>query len=144
MNRELPQQDGTQDRGRQPPGNSGPAREARCYFDIDGITIEVALSRFSGRETVRADGRVVAEERSFRLSSWHRFSLAGHDYTVLIATLSLLRAKIFVQIYRDDKVVDSDIVSMIPLKANGRVDWMWLGWFFIVGIVTGIIIAMIR
>jgi hypothetical protein len=130
-----------QDYYRKPPGNATPAKEARCYFDVDGVTIEVALSRLSGRETIRADGKVVAEERSFRFTNWHAFSLAGHDYKVLITVASILRAEVFVQLYRDDKIVDSDVVSMLPLKANGRIDWTSLGWWFLIGAVIGALIG---
>jgi hypothetical protein len=96
-------------------GAKGLFDEVRSYFDVDGITIEAGGSRWSGREYVRVEGRVVSERRSIGFSSRHRFSHGGHAYEVLFSIQSMA-GRMLVLLYRDGSVVDSDIVEQPPLN----------------------------
>lgn len=98
----------------------------RSFFDIDGITIEVWGSSWSGREEVRIDGQRVSSLRSLRRSSRHEFHHGGHDYAVEFSCLAFGTGTFQITLYRDGIEVDSDIGSAMGpdlLDADGKVDW---------------------
>jgi hypothetical protein len=98
----------------------------RSFFDIDGITIEVWGSSWSGREEVRIDGRRVSSLRSLRRSSRHEFHYGGHDYAVEFSCLAFGTGTFRITLYRDGIEVDSDIGSAMGpdlLDADGKLVW---------------------
>lgn len=102
-------------------------RGTETWFDVDDITIHFWGSNWTGREivTVRNGGeaRVVSDIRSLRFKTLHEFDHNGHRYGLNFA-ISLGKAEL--QLYRDGKLIDSDLVDNSAIRVNpqtGRVDW---------------------
>lgn len=118
----------------------------RSWFDLDGITIEVWASSWSGREEIRVDGQLVSRLRSFRRSSRHEFRHGGHDYAVEFSCLAFGSGTFRITLYRDGVEVDSDTGSAMGpdlLDADGNVVWAraWkkmLPIFLISGLAGGV------
>lgn len=101
-------------------------RGIRSYFDIDGITISVWASSWSGMEEVRVDGELVSRLRSLRRSSEHRFSHAGVDYRVEVTCVVFGSGTLRITLYRNGEAVDSDSGSAIGedlVDGEGHIVW---------------------
>ncbi|HEY7886317.1 MAG TPA: hypothetical protein VIC08_15330 [Cellvibrionaceae bacterium] len=83
----------------------------QCYFDVDGITIKVWGSAWSGRELVYLNDQVVSDKRSYRLSTPHEFEHAGVHYKVELGTESILRGQYSIVLLRNGERIDSDVAS---------------------------------
>lgn len=98
----------------------------RSWFDIDGITIEVWASSWSGMEEIRIDERIVSRKRSLRRSSSHRFAHGGHDYEIQVACVAFGSGTFQIKLFRDGIEVDSDTGSAMGpdlLDEDGRIIW---------------------
>lgn len=98
----------------------------QSWFDIDGITIEVWASSWSGMEEVRIDGKIVSRLRSLRRGSTHRFEHDGHEYQVTVACLAFGTGTFQITLFRDGVEVDSDTGSAMGqdlLDEDGKIVW---------------------
>ncbi|MEJ2516356.1 MAG: hypothetical protein P8102_14225 [Gammaproteobacteria bacterium] len=98
-------------------------RGVRCYFDVDGVTIDLWASYWNGREEVRVDGELVSSQRSLRMSTTHAFSWNGVDYELVVAWR---KGRFVVTLYRDGVEIDSDEASMIGTgltDSEGQLLW---------------------
>ncbi len=98
----------------------------QSWFDIDGITIEVWASSWSGKEEVRIEGRVISSLRSLRRKSVHRFTHDGHDYKVTVACLAFGTGTFQITLFRDGTEVDSDTGSAMGrdmFDEDNRILW---------------------
>lgn len=113
----------------------------RSYFDVDGVTIEVWGSSWSGAEEVRVDGRVVSRKRSLRRRSSHRFEIGGHRYEVRYGCESMLSGEFLIELLRDGELVDSDRLRMVAAGPDGRLSWRAIlrkmAPFFLLGMLVG-------
>ena len=79
------------------------------WFDVDGMTIHVWFSSWSGRAIVRVeddDGQcVVSDKRTFRTLEQHAFKVGNNNYRLKII-MTLSRLGVF--LYRNDELIDSD------------------------------------
>ncbi len=97
-----------------------------CFFDTDGITIEVWGSSWNGMEEVRVDGKLVSRQRVLRRASSHRFTAQGHDFEVRLRCLSMATGTFVIELLRDGVPVDSDQASPMGLDladAEGNINW---------------------
>ncbi len=97
-----------------------------CFFDTDGITIEVWGSSWSGMEEVRVDGNLVSRKRSIRRASSHRFAAVGHDFEVRLRCLSMSTGTFVIELLRDGVPIDSDQASPMGLDLtdeDGNINW---------------------
>ena len=99
----------------------------RGWFDVDGMTISVFGSNWTGREIVRVTDehgeRVVSDKHSFRFSTPHEFSVAGNDYRV---NLNIGVGKVEIHLYRNGKLIDSDAYVDPDTQVHpetGKIDW---------------------
>jgi len=118
------------------------------YFDLDGITISVWGSTWSGREVVRIDDRVVSDKRSWRWTTVHEFEHAGNRYRLLFITVSALKGRFRIELYRNSELVDSDecAVQFDEFRdAQGRISFkriaVRLAPFFVAGLIAGALAA---
>ncbi len=98
----------------------------RSWFDIDGITIEVWGSAWTGREEIRVDDTLISSVRSLRRTTRHEFRHGDHDYAVEFSCLSFGTGTFRITLYRDGVEVDSDSGSVMGpdlLDDNGKVIW---------------------
>lgn len=98
----------------------------RCYFDVDGVTITVWGSAWSGREKVWVDDRLVSTAWSIRYTTEHVFEHDGRRYTVLFKILSILKGDVRIELYRDGQLVDFDQATFQTVKVDpqtGRIAW---------------------
>ncbi len=98
----------------------------QCFFDTDGITIEVWGSSWSGMEEVRVDGELVSRQRVFRRGSSHRFTAKGHDFEVRLRCLSMATGTFVIELLRDGVPIDSDQASPMGLDLTdeeGNINW---------------------
>jgi hypothetical protein len=119
------------------------------YFDIDGVTITLWASAWTGRETVHVDDRLVSDRRSFSRETWHEFSHGGRQYRLKVRVVSLLHGGLRCELYRDGALVDSDELA-IEIWARdpetGRIDWKQefrsLGYIVLAGAVVGFAVGL--
>lgn len=113
-----------------------------CYFDVDGVTISVWASAWSGREIVRVDDRVVSEKLSFRFVTRHPFTANGRRYEVKFIIVSMLRAQMRCELYRDGTLIDTDEFAVgTGADSSG---WQIAAWGFaggVVGVIVGVALA---
>lgn len=98
----------------------------QSWFDLDGITIEVWASSWSGKEEVRIDGQVVSSLRSLRRKSVHRFTDDGHEYKITVACLAFGTGTFEISLFRDGVKVDSDTGSAMGrdmFDEDNRILW---------------------
>lgn len=101
-------------------------RGIQSWFDIDGITIEVWASSWSGKEEVRVDGQVVSSLRSLRRKSIHRFRHGDHDYKVTVTCLAFGTGTFQITLFRDGVEIDSDTGSAMGrdlFDEDNRILW---------------------
>lgn len=102
------------------------SRGVECYFDLDGITIKVWGSVWTGREVVELDNRIVSSKYSFRFSTPHEFDHGGHRYKVIFSIAKPMSGLVEIDLYRDGVLVDSDQGrhASVPINPEtGKVDW---------------------
>lgn len=123
-------------------------RGITCFFDIDGITIEVWGSSWNGREEVRVDGELVSSKRVLRWQSSHRFQHAGVDYEVRIICESLTRGTFTILLLRNGVEVDSDQASSLGTDLtdeDGNLIWgkavKRIGPVFLLSGVAGMVVG---
>jgi len=80
----------------------------RAFFDVDGITISMWGSAWTGREVVTVDDRVVSRKWSLRRVTPHHFEHAGIRYKLVFRVVSMLRGELHIELYREGELVDSD------------------------------------
>ena len=117
-----------------------------CFFDTDGITIEVWGSSWNGMEEVRVDGELVSRQRVLHRASSHRFAARGHDFEVRLRCLSMATGTFVIELLRDGVPIDSDQASPVGLDladAEGNIIWSRalrkVGPVFLVSGVAGMI-----
>lgn len=101
-------------------------RGVECFFDVDDVTIRVWGSVWTGREVVELDDQIVSSKYSFRMSTPHEFSHAGHDYKVIFRIAAIMTGLVEIELHRDGVLIDSDQGrhASVPIdSATGRVDW---------------------
>lgn len=98
-----------------------------AWFDVDGITIHVWGSSWTGREVVTVcqgeHKRVVSSKRSWSFKTPHAFEHNGQHYLV---TLRVGFGGAGVELYRNGVLVDSDEINTTGLRINpatGKLDW---------------------
>ena len=116
----------------------------RTFFDIDGITIAMWGSAWTGREIVTVDDRVVSRKWSLRLVTPHHFEHAGINYKLVFRVVSMLRGELHIELYREGELVDSDHFRQSQLGMDpetGRFSaWRFarkLAPYFILGMLSG-------
>ena len=122
------------------------ARGTETWFDVDGITIHFWGSNWTGREivTVRNGGEahVVSDVRSLRFKTLHEFEHKGRRYAL---DFSIGLGKAEVQLFREDKLIDSDLVDNSGIRINpetGRLDWGHAMKKLVLPLVAGIIVGV--
>lgn len=124
--------------------DAGVYKGIRAFFDVDDITIGFWGSAWTGREMVTVEGRVVSIKRNLRFVSEHRFSHGGVDYRIVFRVISLLRGQLYIELYRNETLIDSDQASSNQLGIDPKTGefsarrLLWkLAPFFVVGMVVG-------
>lgn len=106
----------------------------QCFFDVDGVTISVWGSAWTGREIVRVDDRVVSNKLSIRFKTVHQFEHLGHQYTVNFIIASVATGLTRIELHRDGELIDFDEARhrSTPFDpATGKFNWR-KGWKTIV------------
>jgi len=105
------------------------SRGTETWFDVDDITIHVWASTWSGREIVTVcqgqQKRVVADKRSWRLTTPHEFEHDGQHYRVV---LLVGFGKAAVELSRNGVLIDSDEINKSGIRidpATGKLDWKY-------------------
>jgi hypothetical protein len=98
----------------------------QCFFDTDGITIDVWGSSWNGMEEVRVDGALVSRQRVLRRGSSHRFTAQDHDFEVRLRCLSMTTGTFIIELLRDGVPIDSDQASPMGIDLTdeeGNINW---------------------
>lgn len=139
--------------GKQMTGNNsrmevGFRKGIRTFFDIDGITIAMWGSTWTGQEIVTVDDRVVSRKWSLRLVTPHHFEHAGIHYKLVFRVVSMLRGELHIELYREGELVDSDHFRQSQLgldPESGRFSvWRFakkLAPYFVLGMLSGAAVA---
>lgn len=112
-------------------------RGMTCYFDVDGVTIGVWASAWSGREVVCVDDRVVSRKFSFRFVTRHPFTWNGRRYEVRFIIDSMLRGEMRCELYRDGTLLDTDEFVI----GTGRQSGWKIAFWGLIGAVLGYTVA---
>lgn len=116
----------------------------RTFFDIDGVTISVWGSTWTGREIVTIDDRVVSSKWSLRFVTPHHFEHAGIHYKLVFRVVSMLRGELHIELYRESELVDSDHFRQSQFGTDPETGkfsaWRFarkLAPFFVLGMLSG-------
>ncbi|AKS41578.1 hypothetical protein WM2015_1204 [Wenzhouxiangella marina] len=116
------------------------------WFDVDGKTISIWASSWTGREIVRVDDaageRVVSDKRSFRFTTPHEFKLGDSEYRIEV-NVNFGRAEF--RLYKDGVLIDSDCISQQPLRfdpVTGKLDWGHLLKKAVLPILAGLVAGL--
>lgn len=123
-------------------------------FEHRGREITMEFGHMNGLEIVLVDGQEVSRARNWKFKSIHQFSVDGTDYELMIQMQDGVRnwfvGMADIVLCADGKEVDRDVVNCSRTMLGEGWSWgvagkllLWLIPFFLVGLVVGVLAAML-